>query len=101
MNSALACEWGSYFFNNLAQVVFIGQKCTDWLEAWLAKTGFMAVVQATSVRGDRGGGRRWVAPRDSSRTHLRTSLRARAVAFSAGVEWACLSPTKEPAWIPI
>ena len=46
---------GALYLNNLAQVVFIGQKCTDWLEVWLAKTGFMAVAQATCVLGDRGG----------------------------------------------
>lgn len=26
------------------------QRCTDWLEAWLAETGFMAAAQATVVR---------------------------------------------------
>lgn len=90
------CGWatsGALYLNNWTQVVCIGQKCTDWLEVWLAKTGFMAVVQATYVLGDRGGVRWWVVPRDPSRTHPRPSFRMHTAVFPADVEWACLSPT--------
>lgn len=43
-------EWGSLLLNDKTQVVCAGQKCTEWLEAWLAETGFMAAAQATVVR---------------------------------------------------
>ena len=43
-------EWGSLLLNDKTQVVCADQKCTEWLETWLAETGFMAASQATVVR---------------------------------------------------
>lgn len=43
-------EWGSLLLNDKTQVVCTDQRCTEWLEAWLAETGFMAAAQATVVR---------------------------------------------------
>lgn len=43
-------EWGSLLLNDKTQVVCGAQECTDWLEGFLARSGFMAAAQATVVR---------------------------------------------------
>ena len=43
-------EWGSLLLNDKTQVVCGAQGCTDWLEGFLAQSGFMAAAQATVVR---------------------------------------------------
>ena len=40
-------EWGSLLLNDKTQVVCGTQECTDWLEGFLAQSGFMAAAQAT------------------------------------------------------
>lgn len=43
-------EWGSLLLNDKTQVVCENQECTDWLEGWMAETGFLAQAQACLVR---------------------------------------------------
>lgn len=43
-------EWGSLLLNDKTQVVCGTQECTDWLEGFLAQSGFMAAAQATVVK---------------------------------------------------
>lgn len=38
-------EWGSLLLNDKTQVAFDDQACTDWLSAWMARTGFLAAAQ--------------------------------------------------------
>lgn len=42
-------EWGSLLLNDRTQVACDDQACTDWLAAWMARTGFLA--SALGVRG--------------------------------------------------
>ena len=43
-------EWGSLLLNDRTQAACEEQACTDWLAAWMARTGFLASAQATVVR---------------------------------------------------
>ncbi|WP_419004868.1 hypothetical protein [Collinsella stercoris] len=38
-------EWGSLLLNDRTQVACDDQACTDWLAAWMARTGFLASAQ--------------------------------------------------------
>lgn len=43
-------EWGSLLLNDRTQVACEEQRCTDWLAAWMARTGFLASAQECVVR---------------------------------------------------
>ncbi|MFQ9178769.1 MAG: hypothetical protein ACLR3C_01850 [Eggerthella lenta] len=43
-------EWGSLLLNDRTQVACEEQACTDWLAAWMARTGFLASAQECVVR---------------------------------------------------
>lgn len=43
-------EWGSLLLNDRTQVACDEQACTDWLAAWMARTGFLAAAQECVVR---------------------------------------------------
>ena len=43
-------EWGSLLLNDRTQVACAEQACTDWLAAWMARTGFLASAQEGVVR---------------------------------------------------
>ena len=43
-------EWGSLLLNDRTQVACSEQACTDWLAAWMARTGFLASAQECVVR---------------------------------------------------
>lgn len=43
-------EWGSLLLNDKTQVTCDDQACTDWLAAWMARTGFLASAQECVVR---------------------------------------------------
>lgn len=43
-------EWGSLLLNDRTQVACAEQTCTDWLAAWMARTGFLASAQECVVR---------------------------------------------------
>lgn len=43
-------EWGSLLLNDRTQVACDEQACTDWLAAWMARTGFLASAQECVVR---------------------------------------------------
>lgn len=43
-------EWGSLLLNDRTQVACAEQACTDWLVAWMARTGFLASAQECVVR---------------------------------------------------
>lgn len=43
-------EWGSLLLNDKTQVACDDQACTDWLAAWMARTGFLAAAQECVVR---------------------------------------------------
>lgn len=43
-------EWGSLLLNDRTQVACAEQACTDWLAAWMARTGFLASAQECVVR---------------------------------------------------
>lgn len=43
-------EWGSLLLNDRTQVACDAQECTDWLAAWMARTGFLASAQECVVR---------------------------------------------------
>ncbi len=43
-------EWGSLLLNDRTQVACADQACTDWLAAWMARTGFLASAQECVVR---------------------------------------------------
>lgn len=43
-------EWGSLLLNDRTQVACDEQRCTDWLAAWMARTGFLASAQECVVR---------------------------------------------------
>ena len=43
-------EWGSLLLNDRTQVACDDQACTDWLAAWMARTGFLASAQECVVR---------------------------------------------------
>ena len=43
-------EWGSLLLNDRTQVACGDQACTDWLAAWMARTGFLASAQECVVR---------------------------------------------------
>ena len=43
-------EWGSLLLNDRTQVACEEQACTDWLAAWMARTGFLAAAQECVVR---------------------------------------------------
>ena len=43
-------EWGSLLLNDKTQVACDDQACTDWLLAWMARTGFLAAAQECVVR---------------------------------------------------
>ena len=43
-------EWGSLLLNDRTQVACDDQQCTDWLAAWMARTGFLASAQECVVR---------------------------------------------------
>ena len=43
-------EWGSLLLNDKTQVACEEQACTDWLAAWMARTGFLASAQECVVR---------------------------------------------------
>lgn len=43
-------EWGSLLLNDKTQVACDDQACTDWLSAWMARTGFLAAAQECVVR---------------------------------------------------
>ena len=43
-------EWGSLLLNDKTQVACDDQACTDWLAAWMARTGFLASAQECVVR---------------------------------------------------
>ena len=43
-------EWGSLLLNDRTQVACEEQACTDWLSAWMARTGFLASAQECVVR---------------------------------------------------
>ena len=43
-------EWGSLLLNDKTQVACDNQACTDWLSAWMARTGFLAAAQECVVR---------------------------------------------------
>ena len=43
-------EWGSLLLNDRTQVACGDQACTDWLAAWMARTGFLAAAQECVVR---------------------------------------------------
>lgn len=43
-------EWGSLLLNDRTQVACEEQACTDWLAAWMARTGFLASAQERVVR---------------------------------------------------
>lgn len=43
-------EWGSLLLNDRTQVACGDQECTDWLAAWMARTGFLAAAQECVVR---------------------------------------------------
>ena len=43
-------EWGSLLLNDRTQVACDEQECTDWLAAWMARTGFLASAQECVVR---------------------------------------------------
>ena len=43
-------EWESLLLNDRTQVACAEQACTDWLAAWMARTGFLASAQECVVR---------------------------------------------------
>lgn len=43
-------EWGSLLLNDKTQIACDDQACTDWLSAWMARTGFLAAAQECVVR---------------------------------------------------
>ena len=43
-------EWGSLLLNDRTQMACAEQACTDWLAAWMARTGFLASAQECVVR---------------------------------------------------
>ncbi len=43
-------EWGTLLLNEKTTVVTESQECTDWLENFFRRTGFMSAAQATVVR---------------------------------------------------
>lgn len=43
-------EWGSLLLNDRTQVACDDQACTDWLAAWMARSGFLASAQECVVR---------------------------------------------------
>ena len=43
-------EWGSLLLNDKTQAMCDDQACTDWLAAWMARTGFFASAQECVVR---------------------------------------------------
>lgn len=43
-------EWGSLLLNDKTQVACDDQACTDWLDGWMRRTGFLAAAQECVVR---------------------------------------------------
>lgn len=66
-------EWGSLLLNDKTQVVCDDQRCTKWLEGYLAETGFMAAAQATVVRAFGMGTGAWAlwVDADSGKVRVR------------------------------
>ena len=64
-------EWGSLLLNDKTQVVCGTQECTDWLEGFLAQSGFMAAAQATVVRAFGMGTGAWALWVDADAGNVR------------------------------
>ena len=64
-------EWGSLLLNDKTQVVCGTQECTDWLEGFLAQSGFMAAAQATVVKAFGMGTGAWALWVDADAGNVR------------------------------
>lgn len=64
-------EWGSLLLNDKTQVACDDQACTDWLAAWMARTGFLAAAQECVVRAFSLGTGAWVLWVDASAREVR------------------------------
>lgn len=64
-------EWGSLLLNDKTQVACDDQACTDWLAAWMARTGFLAAAQECVVWAFSLGTGAWVLWVDASAREVR------------------------------
>ena len=64
-------EWGSLLLNEEVRVVCESQQATDWLEAYLSRTGFMSEAQSTVVRAFGLGTGAWALWVDVGRARVR------------------------------
>lgn len=64
-------EWGSLLLNDKTQVACEEQVCTDWLAAWMARTGFLASAQECVVRAFGLGNGAWALWVDAGSREVR------------------------------
>ena len=64
-------EWGSLLLNDRTQVACAEQACTDWLAAWMARTGFLASAQECVVRAFGLGTGAWALWVDAGKGEVR------------------------------
>lgn len=64
-------EWGSLLLNDKTTVACGDQACTDWLSAWMARTGFLASAQECVVRAFGLGTGAWALWVDAGASEVR------------------------------